>query len=118
MTYEYKQVLVLRTDLGMRRGKEIAQGAHASMAAYLLFKDHPYVVSWLEGAFAKIAVGVDSEDALRDVYERASRAGLPCAIIQDAGRTEFGGVPTLTAVAVGPGPKAEVDEITGDLKLR
>ena len=28
---EPKQVIVMRRDLGMRRGKEIAQGAHASM---------------------------------------------------------------------------------------
>ncbi len=27
-----KQVIVIRRDLKMRRGKEIAQGAHASMA--------------------------------------------------------------------------------------
>jgi peptidyl-tRNA hydrolase len=27
-----KQVIVMRKDLKMRRGKEIAQGAHASMA--------------------------------------------------------------------------------------
>ena len=27
-----KQVIVIRRDLRMRRGKEIAQGAHASMA--------------------------------------------------------------------------------------
>lgn len=32
-----KQVIVMRKDLNMRRGKQIAQGAHASMAALLKF---------------------------------------------------------------------------------
>lgn len=32
MSYATKQVIVIRRDLKMRRGKEIAQGSHASMA--------------------------------------------------------------------------------------
>lgn len=116
--YEYKQVLVLRTDLGMRRGKEIAQGAHASMGAYLAYRDHPYVKEWLKGRFAKIAVGCDSEEELMELYRKAEELDLPRTIIKDAGFTEFKGVPTVTAIGLGPAPKDVLDKITGHLKLR
>ena len=53
-----KQVIVLRTDLKMRRGKEIAQGSHASMAGYLANRRDPFMRMWLDGAFAKIAVRI------------------------------------------------------------
>ena len=35
MTTTFKQVIVIRKDLNMRKGKMVAQGAHASMAAIL-----------------------------------------------------------------------------------
>ncbi len=113
-----KQVIVVRNDLNMRKGKMIAQGAHASLAAFMeADPDDPALLDWLDGAGAKIAVSVPSEEALLDVYERARAAGLPCALITDAGRTEFRGVPTRTAVAVGPAWSDAVDAITGELKL-
>lgn len=113
-----KQVIVLRTDLKMRRGKEIAQGAHASLKATLENLEHPHVVEWLAGRFTKIAVGIESEEALLAVYQGAVQAELVAAIIEDSGLTEFDGVPTITCIAVGPGPVARVDELTRHLKLR
>lgn len=124
-----KQVLVVRKDLGMRKGKMIAQGAHASLAALLgacarseeggeiVLRVPAALRPWVEGLATKIAVGVPSEEALLAVHQRAVAAGLPCALIRDAGRTEFKGVPTLTACAVGPGPDEAVDAITGELPL-
>jgi len=113
-----KQVIVLRNDLNMRKGKMIAQGAHASLAAFMeADPDDAALMDWMDGASTKIAVSVPSEEALLDVYERARTAALPCAIVTDAGRTEFGGVPTRTAVAIGPAWSDAVDAITGELKL-
>jgi PTH2 family peptidyl-tRNA hydrolase len=115
-----KQAIVLRKDLNMRKGKMVAQGAHASMAAVLddgLVIDHPYIREWLEGLFTKICLSVPDEDSLLEIHGQALDAGLPCSLIQDSGLTEFGGVKTYTAVAVGPGPREEIDKITGDLKL-
>jgi len=125
-----KQVIVIRKDLKMRRGKQIAQGAHASMAAIL---EQGYKVTeydeelripldsamrdWLGGIFTKICVSVNSEEVLLAIYEQAKDAKICRSLIQDAGLTEFGGVPTLTAVAVGPAEAEDVDKITGDLKL-
>jgi len=112
-----KQILVIRKDLGMRKGKMIAQGAHASLKAVLEFREHEYVKAWLQEAFTKIVVSVDSEEELLDIFNRASTLLLPRALIQDAGRTEFHGEPTYTAVAIGPAPANMLDPITGRLKL-
>lgn len=115
--YTHKQMLVMRKDLNMRKGKLIAQGAHASMKAYLENKDHPAIAAWLAGRFAKIAVSVDSEAELFEIAERAKAAGLIVSMVTDAGFTEFNGVPTNTCIAVGPATIDELQPITGHLKL-
>lgn len=125
----------MRKDLGMRKGKMIAQGAHASLkvlldagaidrgemahpagARFTLPLDEA-LTSWLGGRFTKICVSVDSEAALDAVVERARAAGVPCALVVDAGHTEFHGVPTKTCCAVGPAWSDAVDAITGGLPL-
>ncbi|MBV8610952.1 MAG: peptidyl-tRNA hydrolase, partial [Singulisphaera sp.] len=102
-----KQVIVMRRDLGMRRGKEIAQGAHASMMWLALRIRQPgYTFTeaerrWLDGPFTKVCVRVESEDGLLAVVQRAQQAGVLVQLCVDAGRTEFHGVPTPTCCAVG-----------------
>jgi PTH2 family peptidyl-tRNA hydrolase len=134
-----KQVIVWRKDLRtteghkVRSGKMAAQIAHASMKAILdlgCFHDRdtqahdPFVIpmdevleDWIGGLFTKVCVSVNSEQELLDIYEQAKEANLICSLIQDAGLTEFGGVPTYTAVAVGPGHAEDINKITGGLKL-
>jgi PTH2 family peptidyl-tRNA hydrolase len=127
-----KQVIVMRKDLGMRKGKMIAQGAHASLKVLLdagtLDRDgprgavfsialDPAMAAWLGGRFTKVCVAVDSEASLDAIVARARAAGLPCAVIVDAGVTEFHGVPTKTCCAIGPAWADAVDAITGDLAL-
>lgn len=119
-----KQVIVIRRDLKMRRGKEIAQGSHASMAFLIhrLRAGSPPTFTeleqtWLFAHQAKICVRVDSEAELLDVHQRARDAGLEAHLIRDAGHTEFGGVPTLTCCAIGPAESARIDAITGSLTL-
>jgi PTH2 family peptidyl-tRNA hydrolase len=131
--YDVKQVLVVRKDLKMRMGKVAAQAAHASLKVLLdraSFKRsgngtstitidniNEDMLVWLEESFAKICVYVESEHELEEIYHKASRANLPCAMIVDAGNTEFHGVPTKTVVAVGPARCDDVNKITGHLKL-
>jgi PTH2 family peptidyl-tRNA hydrolase len=112
-----KQVIVIRKDLNMRKGKMVAQGAHASMAAILPNMSCEQVKEWLAGAFTKICVGVNSEEELVDIYANACAYGMICSIIKDNGATEFNGVPTYTAVAVGPDYEKAMDMVTGHLKL-
>ncbi len=120
MKSERKQVIVLRKDLGMRKGKMVAQGAHASLGAVLRsgkLKTDADTKAWCEGRFTKICVSVDSEEELLEIYKQAGLAKLNRSLITDAGLTEFNGVPTKTAVAVGPGKPEAVDKVTGHLKL-
>ena len=112
-----KQIIVMRKDLNMRKGKMCAQAAHASMKATLENLTDSRVVEWLSGPFAKIVVSVDSEDELLDVYQRAKKDGLITALITDQGRTEFNGVPTNTCIAIGPDRDEVLHPITGGLKL-
>ena len=126
-----KQVIVIRRDLKMRRGKEIAQGAHASMA-WLRQRIMPRLTpaghadqvqfsaaerSWLELSMRKVTVKVGSEQELVDVYDKALAAGLVVHMITDRGLTEFGGIPTRTCLAVGPDYDDLIDPVTGDLDL-
>lgn len=112
-----KQIIIIRKDLNMRKGKMIAQGAHASMKATLDNLQHPNVLKWLSGNFTKIAVGVDSYSELMEVVSKAQDANLITSVIEDSGLTEFHNVPTVTAAAVGPATEDELKNITGDLKL-
>lgn len=127
MSVAIKQVIVMRKDLGMRKGKMIAQGAHASMKVLLdkgsvvdgtltvpLDSDEAY---WVQHMFAKITVYVNSEDELMEVYDAAKSAGLSCALITDQGHTEFHGVPTKTCIAIGPTKAEDIDKVTGHLPL-
>ena len=120
MSNERKQVIVIRRDLKMRRGKEIAQGCHASLGAILhdgKLKSDQDTKAWLKGRFTKICVRVNSEEELLEIYNQARALNLNTCLIKDAGLTEFSGIPTLTAVAVGPGKEEIVNKVTGDLKL-
>lgn len=123
-----KQVIVMRKDLNMRKGKMIAQGAHASLKVFLdrgttedgksySFSLTPAMQVWLGGRFTKVCVSVDSEAELDEVATAARAAGIPVAVIVDSGQTEFHGVPTKTCLAVGPAWSDEVDAITGKLPL-
>jgi PTH2 family peptidyl-tRNA hydrolase len=125
-----KQVIVMRNDLNMRKGKMIAQGSHAAMmflVESLLAASHDPSGSfrldanawqWLaSGRMSKICVRVDSEAELLEVAAKAEAAGLTVHVITDAGLTEFGGVPTRTCAAIGPAEASRIDPITGHLKL-
>ncbi len=122
-----KQVIVYRRDLKMRKGKIAAQVAHASLRAVFLLEqrddEHDEetmtlplrgpVAEWIRRRFAKVVLSVDDEEALQRVHELARERGIPTALIKDSGKTEFGGVPTHTTVAVGPWASDEIDAITG-----
>lgn len=136
-----KQVIVIRRDLKTRRGKEIAQGAHASMAflseaiaahkeevesAAVLSMDYQpeflnrlseEALEWLSGLFTKVTCQVDSLEDLQIVEKAAKSAGLECHMIVDSGKTEFAGIPTATALAIGPGDAEKIDAVTGELRL-
>lgn len=124
----------------MRKGKMVAQGAHAAMFAVLyghgteeaeadiepeesesaseakLAHQADLVQQWLETGMTKICVQCDSEEELLALTEKAKAAGLITGLIRDAGRTEFNG-PTYTCVAIGPAEDHLIDAITGGMRL-
>ncbi|KAJ5217034.1 peptidyl-tRNA hydrolase 2 [Penicillium chermesinum] len=116
---EVKLVLVVRTDLGMTKGKIAAQASHATLACYKYFLAHapdsPILRQWEHGGQAKIAVQTKSEDELLTLQAQAMSLGLCARVIQDAGRTQIAsGSRTVLGVL---GPKSVVDGVTGHLKL-
>lgn len=110
-----KQVIILRTDLNMRKGKMVAQGCHASMKVFfdrmshmssigpmndkskekiiifktLTFEQNDPMLEWMQGSFAKIVVGCNTLEELLDLEKQAKEANIPCALITDNGQTEF-----------------------------
>ena len=122
-----KQVILMRHDLKMRRGKQNAHGAHASMSCLCRrLQNQPSVSltdfsdserAWLAGSFAKICCRVNSEEELMSIHDQAISAGLQVHLITDSGKTEFHGQPTRTCLAIGPDDAAKIDAVTGHLEL-
>ncbi|CAK7265927.1 hypothetical protein SEPCBS119000_001761 [Sporothrix epigloea] len=123
---ECKLVLVVRTDLGMTKGKIAAQCGHATLACYKLLRRAAerdptssaakLLQRWERRGQAKIAVQVKGEDALLTLMGTAHSLGVTAEVIADAGRTQIESG-SLTVLGVGPAPKSLVDKITGHLKL-
>ena len=136
-----KQVIIIRKDLNMRKGKMVAQGAHASMKVIFDMMvreetirntgDVPFgmveyrvrvlknssLEKWISGIFKKIVVGSENLNEMVEAYNEAKKQGIPCSLIEDAGLTEFGGNITITAVAIGPDTPERIDPITSKFKL-
>lgn len=110
----HKQVIILRRDLSMSKGKYVAQGAHASIGAYES-ASQDVIDSWESEGQKKIALGVDGRENLESLVREAQTRDLPTHLVHDAGETELA-PGTMTALAIGPGPQTDIDAITGDLE--
>jgi peptidyl-tRNA hydrolase, PTH2 family len=110
-----KQVIVVNEALHLPRGKLAAQVAHASLAAFLRAPDSNRQ-AWLRAGMTKIVLACESASELQEFHARALKAGLPAALIEDAGRTVVT-AGTVTCLGIGPAAQAEVDAITGRLAL-
>lgn len=108
-----KQVIVVRKDLELSKGKMCAQVAHASISSYEKSK---FKKGWIEQGQKKIVVECENEAELLKIFEKAKKENLPVALIQDAGLTE---IPpgTITCVGIGPDDEKKIDMITRNLKL-
>ena len=130
---ETKQVIVMRRDLNMRKGKAAAQAAHVA-TAFITRQLQKQLTSspdksfldvcltapqreWVLDSFVKVVCKVDDEEALVAIEKKAQEAGLLVHRCVDAGRTEFDGQPTWTCIAIGPDYVEKIDPITKDLAL-
>ena len=113
-----KQVIVIRTDLKMGKGKLATQVAHASVTAFYktLENNRSLGIKWIEEGQKKIVLKVSSEEELNNIYERAIKEGLIAVKIYDAGLTQLR-PGTFTAIGIGPDDEDRIDRVTRDLKL-
>ena len=111
----YKQVILVREDLKLPKGKMSAQVAHASLEAALK-SDKKAVAVWRESGAKKVVLKVKDEKEMLKLMEMAEDAGLKSALITDAGHTvvEPG---TKTCLGIGPDDEKKIDAITGKLKI-
>ena len=110
-----KQVIIVRNDLKLPKGKLAAQAAHASSEATIR-SDKDKVKSWrLEGQM-KIVLKVESEKELHKLNQAAKDCGLTTSLITDAGKTVIA-PGTVTCLGIGPDDSDKIDAIVSDLKL-
>ena len=112
---EFKQCIVIRDDLKLSCGKMAVQVAHAAIMS-LERADKSTAGRWRSEGQKKVVLRVANVQDLFKLREDADRAGLPCAIVADAGLTE---IPpgTITALGIGPAPSKQMDKVTGNLRL-
>ena len=111
----YKQVILVRQDLKLPKGKLAAQSAHASVEAVL--RSEPNLIKkWRGEGMAKIVIKVKDETELIHHFQQAKDEGLVASLITDAGRTVVA-PGTKTCVGIGPDEVEKIDRITGKLSL-
>ncbi|MHA1637246.1 MAG: peptidyl-tRNA hydrolase Pth2 [Candidatus Thorarchaeota archaeon] len=116
--FKYKQVIAVRTDLGMSKGKMAVQVAHGAVGAAERTRVSKQDVwkAWLREGQKKVAVKVQSEEEITDLMRQAVTAGLTYSVIRDAGMTELPSG-TVTVIGIGPAKAEDINKVTGDLKL-
>ena len=115
---EYKLVIVVRTELGLSKGKIAAQVAHAAVNCAMQSKksDSSNFTKWFGDGQKKVIVKVSGESELRKLQQQAREVGLISSLITDAGLTE---VPpgTVTCLGIGPASDSVIDAVTGNCSL-
>ncbi len=116
--FNYKLVVVVRTDLRLSAGKLAVQVAHAAVSCSLLSKEREKRVfdAWYGEGQKKVVVKVKSLEELYFLRDAARARGLTSSLVADAGLTE---VPagTVTCLGIGPAADVDIDPVTGDLAL-
>lgn len=112
---DLKQVIVVRQDLKLQKGKLAVQVAHASVEAAGK-SESSLVNEWKSGGGKKVVLKVENEKTLLDYYNQTKDAGLVSALIKDAGKTQIA-PGTITCFAIGPDSEEKIDKITGKLGM-
>lgn len=115
---EYKQVILIRTDLKMGVGKKCAQSCHASVSASDLVrvKNTSLWKKWKNSGQKKVVLKINSIESIKGILIQLEKKKIEFFLVKDAGLTQL--TPgTITALGIGPALSSEIDEVTGDLKL-
>lgn len=110
----YKQVLVIRTDLDLSKGKTAAQAAHAAVDAALK-SDKKVLEAWLDEGQKKVVLKAGLKE-LSDIGKKCRKLKIHFSLIKDAGLTELK-PGTVTCLGIGPDKESKIDKVTGKLKL-
>jgi len=115
---EIKQVILVRIDIEMGKGKLAAQVAHASLESYMLAerKNAEIAKEWIASGQKKIVLKADDEATITKLKKAFDYLGVPCAMVSDAGLTELP-PGTITALGIGPWKASEIDKYTSMFKL-
>jgi len=116
--FEFKQVIVVRRDLDMGKGKIAVQVAHAAVSAAEEARKRftEWWEAWMKEGQCKVAVKVDSEDEVMQLEGRSRELRLPFARVTDRGLTQVE-PGTVTCLGIGPAPSSIIDKLTGNLGL-
>ena len=112
---DLKQVILVRQDLKMPRGKLAVQCSHASVEAALK-SDVSLLQKWRQQGMKKAILKVKDKKELLMFNQFAKDQGMTTALITDAGKTYFD-TSTTTCLAIGPDEEDKLDVLTGELKL-
>jgi len=115
---EYKQVILIRTDLKMSNGKKCAQACQASVSASDLarVKTKNIWKKWKQFGQKKVVLKTADMETMKNIYVKVIKQQIPCFLVKDAGLTQLE-PGTTTALGIGPALSTKIDEITGDLQL-
>ena len=111
----FKQVILVRMDLKLSKGKLGAQVAHASVDTALK-SNKGNITDWKADGSKKVVLKVDNEKDLFKYKQIAEDNGLKTALIKDAGRTAIA-PGTITCLGIGPDDEEKIDSVTGNLKM-
>ena len=111
----YKQVIILRSDIGMSTGKKCVQCCHACLGAYKKV-DKSIIKKWESEGQKKVVLEVETEEEILKFYNRIKKEKITCFLVEDAGLTEIE-PGTITTLGIGPEKEEVLDKITGKLKL-
>jgi PTH2 family peptidyl-tRNA hydrolase len=115
---EYKQVILIRTDLKMGTGKKCAQACHASVSASDLVRIKKKAIwkKWKNSGQKKVVLKINNVEEMKEILIQLEKEKIDYFLVKDAGLTQLS-PGTITALGIGPVHSSEINKITGDLKL-
>ena len=112
---KYKQVIIIRKDLKVGKGKLIIHCVHAAVGA-LRASDEIIANSWENAGAKKVLLKVNDLKELMSIKKKVSDTKIPYYLVKDAGLTQLK-PGTVTALGIGPYDEKKIDKVTGKLKL-
>ena len=112
-----KQVILVRTDLKMRKGKLAGQVAHASIGASRTVPDIE-VETWIKNHDQrKIILKVSNLEEMKEYEQKCIESGLDCVYeVINKGDNQIP-LDAVTCLGVGPADDEILNELFKDLKL-